>query len=99
MKDFLFLGDSITDCGHSFDPENLGNGYVRIIANYFKSQCQGKNIQNMGVDGFTVTALKRLWNQCCHDIRPNSFDGTFYLPMTFGIFCIGSRRRTIQYCN
>ena len=30
MKQFLFLGDSITDCGHAFDYEDLGEGYVRM---------------------------------------------------------------------
>ena len=30
MKRFVFLGDSITDCYHSFDPDNLGEGYVRF---------------------------------------------------------------------
>ena len=32
MKNLLFLGDSITDCNHYFDPDNLGYGYVRIIS-------------------------------------------------------------------
>ena len=31
MKTLLFLGDSITDCNHYFDPENLGYGYVREV--------------------------------------------------------------------
>ena len=28
----LFLGDSITDCAHNFTPDNLGGGYVKLIA-------------------------------------------------------------------
>ena len=31
-KIVLFTGDSITDCNHYFDPDNLGYGYVRIIS-------------------------------------------------------------------
>ena len=53
MKTLLFLGDSITDCGHSFDPENLGNGYVRIIAENFSVQKDDVKILNKGIDGFT----------------------------------------------
>ena len=30
--ELLFLGDSITDCDHLFDQDQLGNGYVRMIA-------------------------------------------------------------------
>ena len=71
MKEFLFLGDSITDCDHSFDPQNLGEGYVRILAKelgYFDGITK---IRNMGVDGFTISALIRLWNLRCKAIAPD----------------------------
>mgnify|MGYP000597499572 CR=1 FL=1 len=32
MKQYLFLGDSITDADHLFDPANLGYGYVSLLA-------------------------------------------------------------------
>lgn len=71
MKEILFLGDSITDCDHSFDPEDLGHGYVRMIAEYFSAQSSDVHIHNRGMDGLTVNALKRLWNLCCSNIKPD----------------------------
>lgn len=51
----LFLGDSITDCGHSAD--NLGNGFVSIIAKGFANQY---DIINSGVLGNTTAdVIKR----------------------------------------
>lgn len=68
MKQFLFLGDSITDCDHSFDKENLGNGYVRIIAQKLRFSYE---IKNMGRDGFTLLALRRLWNMYQKEMHPS----------------------------
>lgn len=63
MKKLLFLGDSITDCYHSFDVDNLGEGYVRIIAEKLGYGFGNVKVSNMGYDGFTLPALKRLWNR------------------------------------
>ena len=71
MKEFLFLGDSITDCDHSFDPQNLGEGYVRILAKELGHFDGTVNIKNMGVDGFTISALTRLWNLRCKVMAPD----------------------------
>lgn len=71
MKTLLFLGDSITDSGHCFDPENLGDGYVRIIAEQFFNQKEPVKILNKGADGFTVPAVDRLWKQSCLNIHPD----------------------------
>ena len=52
MSNFLFLGDSITDAGHLFDPANLGDGYVSMLAvdmRFFNCV-----FQNRGHDGFTT---------------------------------------------
>ena len=63
----LFLGDSITDAYHSFDPENLGEGYVRIIHDKlnpdFKSPDSAPKflISNKGIDGFTVPRVYEMW--------------------------------------
>lgn len=73
-KDLLFLGDSITDCYHSFDPDNLGDGYVRIIAEQLDDKFGIIKVTNMGYDGFTLSALKRLWNRIT---APNT-DGAPY---------------------
>lgn len=40
MKQYLFLGDSITDADHLFDPANLGYGYVSLLA-------RDRNIQTL----------------------------------------------------
>ncbi|MBO5461585.1 MAG: SGNH/GDSL hydrolase family protein [Ruminococcus sp.] len=71
MKELLFLGDSITDCYHSFDKENLGNGYVRIIAEALKSHVESVSVKNMGRDGFTLPALNRLWNIYHKEMDPS----------------------------
>lgn len=71
MKKLLFLGDSITDCYHSFDKENLGKGYVRMIAEKLEYDSGKIEVKNMGTEGFTLPALKRLWNLCCTEIKPD----------------------------
>lgn len=71
MKTLLFLGDSITDCGHCFDPENLGKGYVRIIAGELSRRTETVTILNKGIDGFTVPAVSRLWKKSCLSIKPD----------------------------
>ena len=63
MRKYLFLGDSITDSDHSFDPENLGYGYVRMIHETLHASGQNYQIINRGFDGFTLPALKRLWKR------------------------------------
>ena len=71
MKTLLFLGDSITDCNHYFDPENLGFGYVRKISEKFKAPDNNYQVLNKGNDGFTVPALRRLWNRSCTNLKPD----------------------------
>ena len=68
MKQILFLGDSITDCYHSFDPDNLGEGYVRMIASHLSSQYE---VVNKGVDGYTLPSVKRMWNQVSSMYKPD----------------------------
>ena len=72
MKEFLFLGDSITDCDNSFDSEGLGNGYVRLISQHFSNQSIPAHIHNMGVDGYTISSAKRLWNMLCKNMKPTT---------------------------
>ena len=68
MKTILFLGDSITDCGHSFDPDHLGYGYVRLISEKISDDIK---CINKGIDGFTVPALRRLWKTQCLSLSPD----------------------------
>ena len=71
MKNLLFLGDSITDCNHHFDPENLGYGYVRFIESQINTPDKNYQVQNFGNDGFTVPALRRLWKRSCLNLKPD----------------------------
>lgn len=71
MKQLLFLGDSITDCSHYFDPENLGRGYVRMISEQINTPDKIYQVRNMGNDGFTVSALRRLWKRSCLSLQPD----------------------------
>ena len=71
MKDLLFLGDSITDCNHYFDPENLGQGYVRMISDQINTPDKIYQVLNKGNDGFTVPAVRRLWKRSCLNLQPD----------------------------
>lgn len=63
MKTLLFLGDSITDCYHNYDMDGLGEGYVRMIAEQLKYGSGEVKIINKGFDGFTISALSRMWER------------------------------------
>lgn len=71
MKRFVFLGDSITDCYHSFDPKNLGEGYVRMIHEKLDTANITHKVINCGIDGFTMPALKRLWKRDGDALKPD----------------------------
>lgn len=59
----LFLGDSITDSDHCFTPDNLGNGYVKMISESLKKSVPELRITNRGADGFTVSDVYRAWQR------------------------------------
>ena len=67
MNEYIFLGDSITDCDHLCEPDGLGDGYVRLI-----SETLGSNhsVINLGYDGFTISALGRLWDRKASQLNP-----------------------------
>lgn len=62
MNTCLFLGDSITDAGHLFDPANLGNGYVAQLAR--RPEMYDCLLCNRGHDGFTI---ERIWKMLERD--------------------------------
>ncbi len=68
MKEYVFLGDSITDCDHIYDPDGLGDGYVHFIAS--EHTATNNHFLNLGYDGFTVSALKRLWKMKSASLNP-----------------------------
>ena len=71
MKTYLFLGDSITDCNHYFDPDGLGFGYVRKIAEALEASGHPCQIINKGNDGFTASSVSRLWKNFCRELSPD----------------------------
>lgn len=65
----LFLGDSITDCGRLFEPDGLGDGYVRMIFEELSSTIPGLSVYNKGVDGFTVPRVYAMWQSLPLNLR------------------------------
>lgn len=76
IRKIIFLGDSITDAGHNFQPSlegkpGLGDGYVSRIADMLKSEAQGLDIHNGGHEGFTVRGLLRMLEYDCLSRKPD----------------------------
>ncbi len=74
----LFLGDSITDCGHCFSEDGLGDGYVKMISqklndpdSSYKQElrsgpglCRAEfHVTNGGTDGFTFPRIYQKWKR------------------------------------
>ena len=88
MKTILFLGDSITDCNHYFEPENLGYGYVRMISDKINAPDKNYQVLNKGNDGFTVPAVRRLWKRSCFSLKPD------LITLLIGINDLGAIKNT-----
>lgn len=63
----VFTGDSITDSGHMFEPEGLGNGYVRMI----QEKLPGHSVINRGYDGYIASRVFRVWDEICVSYQPD----------------------------
>src|SRR5690625_5785114 len=50
-RTILFIGDSITDCSRAQDPDGLGYGYVRLIAEHFAAHEPTATVVNRGISG------------------------------------------------
>lgn len=61
----LVLGDSITDCGHCFTADNLGNGYVKYMDQLLRAESDSADISvtNGGSDGFTFERMLSKWRR------------------------------------
>lgn len=76
---FLFVGDSITDCGRrrpvgeAPPPEALGDGYVRQVDALLRTECPDRAIHviNMGVGGDTVRDLAVRWETDVIALHPD----------------------------
>ena len=69
MKNFVFLGDSITDAGRLWLPEynGLGNGYVKILSEKLSDKF---SVINKGHDSFTLPFLLRNLTTDCLSLSP-----------------------------
>lgn len=69
MKNFVFLGDSITDAERLWIPEynGLGNGYVQLLAEKLSNNF---NVINKGHDTFTLPFLLRNLECDCLSFSP-----------------------------
>lgn len=70
---WLFIGDSITDCGRRDDPERLGGGYVRLIRDWLLACSPGEapQIINCGVSGDRILELEKRWQQDVIALHPH----------------------------
>lgn len=57
----LFIGDSITDAGRRDDPQGLGSGYVRLIAETLAARGDRRTIVNRGIGGDRIGDLRARW--------------------------------------
>jgi len=67
----LFIGDSITDAGRRDDPDGLGSGYVRLVAEALTQRGDEVTIINTGIGGDRVRDLKARWTADALDHRPD----------------------------
>ncbi|MFQ9395609.1 MAG: SGNH/GDSL hydrolase family protein [Lachnospiraceae bacterium] len=69
MKNFVFLGDSITDAGRLWLPEynGLGNGYVKILSEKLSDKF---SVINKGHGSFTLPFLLRNLTTDCLSLSP-----------------------------
>jgi len=72
----LFTGDSITDCGRGYPVgmgDNLGDGYVAMVDNKFKTDLSNHNIKilNTGISGNTVVDLESRWQDDVINHKPD----------------------------
>lgn len=70
-RTLLFIGDSITDCGRREDPEELGHGYVRLLAEHFAAHEPTATVINRGISGNKVADLEARFAADCLDHTPD----------------------------
>src|SRR6478735_9002201 len=67
----LFIGDSITDAGRRDDPEGLGFGYVRVVAEAFAARGDRRVIVNRGISGDRIGDLRERWDADVMELEPS----------------------------
>ena len=61
QRTIVFAGDSITDAGRREDPDALGDGYVRLIAERLAGS--GDRVVNSGISGDRAVDLRARWSE------------------------------------
>jgi acyl-CoA thioesterase I len=64
----LFVGDSVTDEGRREDPDGLGGGYVRLLA---EGALAGATVLNRGIAGDRVRDVRARWATDVVAARPD----------------------------
>lgn len=67
----LFIGDSITDAGRREDPEGIGYGYVRLIAEHFAAHDPAAEVINRGVGGDRTIDVRERFGPDALDLEPD----------------------------
>jgi lysophospholipase L1-like esterase len=67
----LFIGDSITDAGRRDDPEGLGHGYVRLIADSLALRGDHRTVLNRGIGGDRIGDLRARWQPDAIELAPS----------------------------
>ncbi|WP_460794823.1 SGNH/GDSL hydrolase family protein [Microbacterium sp. GXF0217] len=70
-RTILFFGDSITDAGRRTDPDQLGDGFVRVIAERFAESRPDLRVVNRGIGGNRTGDLIARLDADCVDERPD----------------------------
>lgn len=60
LMQIVFAGDSVTDCGRRSEPEALGHGYVRMLA---EGPLAAHQVRNRGFDGNRLSDLAARWTE------------------------------------
>jgi lysophospholipase L1-like esterase len=69
----ILIGDSITDSGRRDDSEEIGNGYVRLIRDYYLTTVPTTQFQviNKGISGNRVIDLENRWGEDVINHQPD----------------------------
>ena len=70
-RTLLFIGDSITDAGRRENPDELGHGYVRLLAEHFAAHEPTATVINRGIGGDKVADLVARFGADCLEHVPD----------------------------
>lgn len=69
-RPIVLIGDSITDAGRREDPDHLGDGYVRLVAQALAERGDARPVINRGIGGDRAVDLRRRWEEDALDLEP-----------------------------